>query len=75
MKKKQQKMEMILDSKKIQYNKLDIAADEELKIKMRRIMGDPKGLPPQLCKGEEHLGVSRIVPPLSLTCVSLIVIS
>lgn len=49
---------MILSSKKINFNKLDIAADENLRTKMREIMGDPKGLPPQLCNGEQYCGVS-----------------
>lgn len=47
---------MILDSKKIEYNKVDIAGNEEAKKVMRDIMGDPKGLPPQLTKGDVHLG-------------------
>ena len=51
---------MILDSKKIEYNKVDIAGNEEAKKVMRDIMGDPKGLPPQLTKGDVHLGVSFI---------------
>lgn len=58
---------MIFDSKKIPYNKLDIAADEALKEKMRRVMGDPKGLAPQMCMGEQYLGVSRVVLPLLLS--------
>ena len=57
-KKNQQKIEMILDSKKIDYDKVDIAGNEEAKIKMREVMGNPKGLPPQLTKGDTHLGVS-----------------
>lgn len=48
---------MILDSKKISYRKLDIAADEKLKEKMREIIGDPKALPPQLCNGDKYCGV------------------
>ena len=58
MKKQQQKIEMILDAKKIPYNKLDIAADEGLKKKMRELAGDPKALPPQLCNGDQYCGVS-----------------
>ena len=53
-------MEMILDSKKIDYDKVDIAGDDAAKEKMREVMGDPKGLPPQLTKGDVHLGVSSI---------------
>lgn len=50
---------MILDSKKIEYEKLDIAADEDAKQKMRDGMGDPKGLPPQLFNGDDYCGVSQ----------------
>ena len=50
---------MILDSKKVDYDKVDIAGNEEAKQRMREIMGDPKGLPPQLTKGDQHLGVSE----------------
>ena len=50
---------MVLDSKGIKYNKLDIAADADLKAKMREIAGDPKALPPQLCNGEDYCGVRR----------------
>ena len=59
MKKQQQKIEMILDGKKIEYDKIDISASEKLKNEMREIMGDPKGLPPQLAIGHEYLGVSK----------------
>ena len=59
MKKQQQRIEMVLDSKGIKYNKLDIAADTDLKDKMRKIAGDPKALPPQLCNGEDYCGVRR----------------
>ncbi|KAJ8027179.1 SH3 domain-binding glutamic acid-rich-like protein 3 [Holothuria leucospilota] len=47
---------MVLDSKKIQYEKIDIAADEDAKQKMRDGMGDPKGLPPQLFNGDDYCG-------------------
>ena len=52
---------MILDSKKIEYDKVDIAVDTDGKEKMREIMGDPRGLPPQFTKGNTHLGVSFIL--------------
>lgn len=55
-KKHQQKIVMIMDSKRIDYDKVDIAANETSKTKMREVMGDPKGLPPQLTKGDQHLG-------------------
>lgn len=60
MKKQQQKIEIILDAKNIDYHKIDVAADEQAKKIMRDIMGDPKGLPPQLTKGDTYLGVSYI---------------
>ena len=50
---------MILDSKKIDYEKIDISSSEKLKNEMREIMGDPKGVPPQLAKGHQYLGVSK----------------
>ncbi|XP_003384043.1 PREDICTED: SH3 domain-binding glutamic acid-rich-like protein 3 [Amphimedon queenslandica] len=56
LKKNQQKIEMILDSKKIPYNKLDVAADTDLRDKMRGIIGDPKALPPQLFNGDTYCG-------------------
>ena len=49
---------MILESKKIPYNKLDVAADTDLRDKMRGIIGDPKALPPQLFNGDTYCGVS-----------------
>lgn len=60
LKKHQQKIEMILDSKKVDYVKVDIAGNDSGKEKMREIMGDPRGLPPQLTKGDVYLGVSLI---------------
>ncbi|KXJ14035.1 SH3 domain-binding glutamic acid-rich-like protein 3 [Exaiptasia diaphana] len=35
---------------------IDIATDSKQKDKMREIVGDPKALPPQICKGNEYLG-------------------
>ncbi|KXJ14044.1 SH3 domain-binding glutamic acid-rich-like protein 3 [Exaiptasia diaphana] len=35
---------------------IDIAADSEAKERMRDIAGNPKALPPQICKGNEYLG-------------------
>ncbi|XP_038078708.1 SH3 domain-binding glutamic acid-rich-like protein 3 [Patiria miniata] len=56
MKKKQQHIEMILDSKKVQYEKIDVAAEEEQKKKMRDLIGDQAALPPQLFNGDTYLG-------------------
>ena len=49
---------MTLDAKKIPYEKVDIAADEEAKKKMRDLIGDPKALPPQLFNDDTYCGVS-----------------
>ena len=59
-KKHQQKIEMILDSKKIEYKKIDIAADPNAKDRMRELMGDAKALPPQLFNGDTYCGVSLL---------------
>ena len=50
---------MILDSKKIEYEKHDVSASEEIKKKMRKIAGNDKALPPQLCNGDTYCGVSK----------------
>lgn len=55
-KKHQQRIEMVLDSKKIEYERCDIASSEDDKKKMRELMGDPKALPPQLFNGDQYLG-------------------
>lgn len=49
---------MILDNKKIEYQKLDVSTDEANKAKMRALTNDSKALPPQLCNGDTYLGVS-----------------
>ena len=48
---------MILESKKIKFEKVDVAADETAKAKMREIAGNPKAIPPQLCNGDQYCGV------------------
>ncbi len=60
MKKHQQKIEMILDTKKIEYEKIDIAADADAKEKMREVVGDPKAIPPQLTNDDTYCGVSLL---------------
>lgn len=57
-KKQQQKIFMILDSKKIPYTPVDICQDEKDKVLMREIVGDEKALPPQICNGRDYCGVS-----------------
>lgn len=49
---------MILDSKKIPYTPVDICQDSKDKDLMRKIAGDPKALPPQICNGDVYCGVS-----------------
>lgn len=49
---------MILDSKSICYEAVDVTQDEEAKLSMRRIANDSKALPPQICKGDIYCGVS-----------------
>ena len=55
---------MILEAKKIEFEKLDIAASEDLKKKMRDLIGDPKALPPQLFNDDQYCGVSDDVSVL-----------
>ena len=57
-KKQQQKIDMTLTSKNIEFNKVDVAASEDAKKKMREIAGNPTALPPQLCNGDQYCGVS-----------------
>ncbi|CAB3982371.1 SH3 domain-binding glutamic acid-rich 3 [Paramuricea clavata] len=54
-KKEQQRIEMVLSGKKIEYEKVDISLVEGAKEKMREICGEGT-LPPQLCKGDTYLG-------------------
>jgi len=52
----QQRIKMVLEGKKVDFEEVDIAADSSLKDKMRELAGDPKCLPPQLAKGSDYLG-------------------
>ncbi len=56
-KKNQQKIEMILDSKKIAFVKIDVAADEDAKKRMRELMENPSAIPPQLFNDDTYCGV------------------
>lgn len=64
---------MILDSKHISYEAVDVAQDEEAKLSMRRIVNDSKALPPQICKGDIYCGVSQreTLTPCPTRCVCL----
>lgn len=53
---------MILSAKKIDFEKIDVAASEDDKAKMRAGVGDPKALPPQLFNGDQYCGVSLEKP-------------
>ncbi|XP_028295541.1 SH3 domain-binding glutamic acid-rich-like protein 3 [Gouania willdenowi] len=55
-KKQQERLFSVLDSKGIAYQKKDIAAESELKDKMRFLANDPKALPPQISNGEQYCG-------------------
>ena len=48
---------MILDSKKIEYQRIDVAADEDAKKRMRELSGNPTAIPPQLFNGGQYCGV------------------
>jgi len=56
LKQHQQKIQMILDSKCIKYELIDIAVSEDDKQKMRELADNPKALPPQLFNNNEYLG-------------------
>lgn len=51
---------MILEGKKIEFQKIDIAASSEAKNKMREISNDSKALPPQICNGDQYCGVRKL---------------
>ncbi|XP_054474284.1 SH3 domain-binding glutamic acid-rich-like protein 3 [Anoplopoma fimbria] len=55
-KKHQQKIFDVLDSKKINYEAVDIAQDPEHKAAMRELAKDDSALPPQICNGEHYCG-------------------
>ena len=48
---------MVLSSKKIAFDEIDISSCEEGKAKMREIAGDQKALPPQIANGDVYCGV------------------
>ena len=54
-KKQQERIQNVLDSKKIAYNKIDVAATECDKAKMRQMAGE-KALAPQLANGDTYCG-------------------
>ncbi|XP_061668561.1 SH3 domain-binding glutamic acid-rich-like protein 3 [Syngnathoides biaculeatus] len=46
----------VLESKKIPFEKMDIAQDPAYKDLMRKIAGNPTALPPQICNGDTYCG-------------------
>uniref|UniRef100_UPI00397FBC39 hypothetical protein n=1 Tax=Salmonella sp. s51228 TaxID=3159652 RepID=UPI00397FBC39 len=55
-KKNQDRIFSVLDSKKISYIKHDIAANEELKAKMKEIAKKTEAIAPQICNGDKYCG-------------------
>ena len=60
-KKKQQRIEMILSNnyKGTEVEYVDVAASEDAKAKMRELSGNPKAVPPQFFNGDVYCGVSE----------------
>lgn len=56
LKKKQQRIEMLMQGAGIPYEQVDVSVIAGAKDKMREMMGDPKALVPQLFHEEESLG-------------------
>lgn len=50
-----------LDSKKIKYRTLDITSSTDVKEEMRKKVGNPSAMPPQVFNGDKYCGVSLIV--------------
>ncbi|XP_003971708.1 SH3 domain-binding glutamic acid-rich-like protein 3 [Takifugu rubripes] len=55
-KKQQQRIMMVLDGCNIPYNLVDICQSNEDKELMRKLVGDSKALPPQICNGNDYCG-------------------
>lgn len=49
---------IVFDSLNIHYNLVDICQSSEDKESMRKLVGDSKALPPQICNGNDYCGVS-----------------
>lgn len=56
-KKDQDTIFSILSSKKIPFEAVDIAQNSDDKDLMRKRVGDPTALPPQICNGDVYCGV------------------
>lgn len=57
-KKDQDRIINVLESKKIPFKCVDISQNNADKDMMRKMAGNPAALPPQICKGEVYCGVS-----------------
>ncbi len=49
-----------LDAKKIKYFTVDIAVSVDVKEEMRKKVGNPSAMPPQVFNGDKYCGVSLI---------------
>lgn len=49
-----------LDAKKIKYFAVDITGSGDLKEEMRKKVGNPSAMPPQVFNGDKYCGVSLI---------------
>ncbi|XP_067658109.1 SH3 domain-binding glutamic acid-rich-like protein 3 isoform X1 [Haliotis asinina] len=52
----QKNIEQVLEAKRVNFIKIDIASNSESKDEMRTIMGDEHGLAPQICNGNVYCG-------------------
>jgi len=50
-----------LDSKRIKYRALDITTSTDVKEEMRKKVGNPSAMPPQVFNGDKYCGVSLIL--------------
>ena len=60
---------MILDAKKIEYKKIDVAADETAKQRMRDLSGNSTAIPPQLFNDDQYCGVGEMY-----TCICILIL-
>ncbi|XP_060908221.1 SH3 domain-binding glutamic acid-rich-like protein 3 [Labrus mixtus] len=56
MRKNQDRIFSVLDSKSIEYEKVDITQGSDAKDLMREKAGDPTALAPQICNGGNYCG-------------------
>ncbi|XP_034555694.1 SH3 domain-binding glutamic acid-rich-like protein 3 [Notolabrus celidotus] len=56
MKKKQERIFSVLESKKIEFDRVDITQGSDQKDLMRQIAGNQTALPPQISNGNDYCG-------------------